>query len=152
MLISRGTRVRFQARAAAEVIFLRRILVVDDDQQIRFMLRMALEREGYELDEAGDGKTAMALLASKPFDLVITDIIMPGKEGIQVIKEMQRDHPDLKIIAISGGGYMAASKYLDSAADFGADLTLSKPLSRADLLSAVRFLLPEDDQEMKAAE
>jgi CheY-like chemotaxis protein len=140
------------AQVASEVLILRRILVVDDDQQIRFMLRMTLEREGYELEEAADGKTALALLARQSFDLVITDIIMPGKEGIQVIKEMKRDQPDLKIIAISGGGYVSASKYLDSATDFGADLTLNKPLSRADLLKAVYSLLAAGNQEREAAE
>ncbi len=126
--------------------------MVDDDEQIRFILRLALEREGYELEEAVDGKAAMVALSARAFDLVITDIIMPRKEGIQVIKEMRRDHPGLKIIAISGGGYVSASKYLVSATDFGADLTLSKPISRADLLTAVRSLLSGEDKQKSAAE
>ncbi len=127
-----------------------RILVVDDDEQIRFMLRIILEREGYEVTDAPNGKWALALLVDAPADLVIIDIIMPVKEGIQTIIELRRDYPDLKIIAISGGGYVSAQQYLDSAVEFGADCTLAKPIPRADLLKAVRELLSRPDQEKKA--
>ena len=120
-----------------------RILVVDDDEQIRFMLRIILDRAGYDVQVAPDGKEALAHLAAHPTDLVILDIIMPGKEGIQTIIELRRDFPDLKIIAISGGGYISAQKYLVSAVEFGADLTLAKPISRVDMLQAVRDLIGE---------
>ena len=114
------------------------------------MLRIILEREGYEVTDAPNGKWALALLVDAPADLVIIDIIMPVKEGIQTIIELRRDYPDLKIIAISGGGYVSAQQYLVSAVEFGADCTLAKPISRADLLQTVRELLSKTDQEKKA--
>lgn len=127
-----------------------RILVVDDDDQIRFMLRIILEREGYEVMDASDGGLALTMLDEIQIDLVVIDIIMPEKEGIQTIIEMRRDHPYLKIIAISGGGYMSAQKYLHSATGFGADLTLAKPIPRVDLLNAVQQLLFPEDQTRRA--
>ena len=81
-----------------------RILIIDNDVQILNMLRQTLEREGYDVLKASNGKQGIRLHREEPVDLIITDIIMPEKEGIETILELKRDYPDVKIIAISGGG------------------------------------------------
>jgi CheY-like chemotaxis protein len=83
------------------------ILIIDDDNQFRAMLREMLERTGYEFLEASDGKEGLKLYRENP-----TDLIMPEKEGIETIIELRRDFPDVKIIAISGGGQIDAEQYL----------------------------------------
>lgn len=121
-----------------------RILVVDDDEQIRAMLRMTLEREGYEVAEAGDGKMAMDRYAADPADLVIMDIVMPEKEGIETIMDLRRQHGDVRIIAISGGGRVAPQDYLRWARTFGVQHTFTKPVDRRELLAAIDELLTRE--------
>jgi CheY-like chemotaxis protein len=117
------------------------ILVVDDDAGVRELLRFILEREGYDVTEAANGKEAIRRYRRKPADLVITDIIMPEQEGLKTILDLRRSHPDVRIIAISGGGRYGLSDYLEEASAFGADETFAKPLDRGELLKAVRKLL-----------
>ncbi|MFO7655042.1 MAG: response regulator [Candidatus Krumholzibacteriia bacterium] len=114
-----------------------RILVVDDDDQIRAMLRLTLEREGHVIDEAADGNQALARYAAEPADLVIMDIVMPEKEGIETIMELRRTYRDVKIIAISGGGRVNPEDYLRWARTFGVQHTFAKPVDRNRLLDAV---------------
>ena len=119
-----------------------RILVIEDDPEVREMVYKMLKKEGYEVVEAGNGKEAFELLSIDPkIDLVITDIIMPEKEGIETIIELKRDYPHIKILAISGGGKGSAQNYLAIAKKFGADLTLSKPFVKQELLEAVQEIL-----------
>lgn len=118
-----------------------RILIIEDDQQLRELLRAFLEREGYEVLDAADGEKGLEMQRAQPFDLVITDIFMPVKEGIPTIMEMRRDFPQLKIIAISGGGSIPAVDYLKLAGNVGAQRVFSKPFGRQELLDAVRELL-----------
>ena len=118
-----------------------RILVIDDDAQIREMLRQMLEREGYEIAEASDGREGLKLYHEEPADLVIIDLIMPGKEGIETIRELKQDVPDVKIIAVSGGGKIAPEEYLYLAGKMGAQRTITKPVEREEMLKAVRELL-----------
>lgn len=118
-----------------------RILVVDDDEQIRAMLRMTLEREGHAVAEAGDGNKAMYSYAADPADLVIMDIVMPEKEGIETIMELRRQYGDVKIIAISGGGRVNPEDYLRWARTFGVQHTFTKPVDRRELLAAIDELL-----------
>jgi CheY-like chemotaxis protein len=73
---------------------MKRILVIDDDEQFRMMLRAMIEREGYEVAEAPDGEVGLNLQTENKFDLIITDIIMPNKEGIALIMELKKDYPD----------------------------------------------------------
>ena len=80
-----------------------RILIIEDDEHVRGMLRKMLERIGYDVFDAPDGKEGLDFYRNTPVDLVITDILMPEKEGIQTIMELRREFPDVKIIAISGG-------------------------------------------------
>lgn len=117
-----------------------RILVVDDDFQMREMLGVILERKGYDVTTAADGKTALQLQRKTPFDIVITDIIMPEKEGLETISELRRGYPQLKIIAISGGGRYKPEEYLELARQLGADRGLVKPFGSWEILGAVREL------------
>jgi DNA-binding response OmpR family regulator len=120
-----------------------RILVVEDDYQVRAMLRLTLERLGYEVEEAANGAVACEKFRRRPFDLTITDIVMPEKEGIGTIIELRREFPGAKIIAISGGARGGPDIYLDSAERFGAARTFTKPVDPNKLLLAVRELLSE---------
>lgn len=117
-----------------------RVLVIDDDIQIRNMLREFLTRNGYDAVVAGDGSAATELLREGLVDLVITDVVMPNKEGLETIREIRADHPDMKIIAISGGGKIGPQSYLDLARRFGAVYTFTKPLDLAAVMEAVRDL------------
>ncbi len=121
-----------------------RILVIDDDPQIRTLLRKILERAGYEVIDAEDGVAGTDLYRESPTDLVITDILMPGKSGWEAILELRRDFPDVKIIAISGGGKLGPFSYLMMAKRFGARHIFSKPLQRNTLLAAVNELISGD--------
>ncbi|MBE9582675.1 MAG: response regulator [Proteobacteria bacterium] len=118
-----------------------RILVIDDDDQIRAMLQQVLQREEFQVVDAPDGKEGIRLFREEAADLVITDIIMPDKEGIETIMELRRDFPEVKIIAISGGGRVEPSQYLGLAKKLGAQVTLIKPFEREELLAAVHGLL-----------
>ena len=121
---------------------MKRILVIDDDMQMRQMLQQMLEREGYDVVDAPDGKEGMKLYRQDPTDLIITDIIMPEKEGVETIIELRRDFPDVKIIAISGGSRgIDAESCLFAVNQFGADCVFSKPFDRKELLEAISGLL-----------
>jgi len=121
-----------------------RILVVDDDEQVRTMLRLTLEGAGYETEDAPDGRSAMHLQERKPADLVITDIMMPDKDGLETILDLRRQWPEAKIIAISGGGRVIPHDYLDHAKLLGAEKVFTKPIEREELLTAIRELLGEE--------
>ena len=118
-----------------------RILVIDDEISVRELLCTMLTQEGYEVVGAADGKVGMRLFRESPSDLVITDLIMPEKEGIETIMELRRDFPDVKIIAISGGGIIHAEDYLSMAEGVGAHRIFQKPFSVNEMLSGVRELL-----------
>jgi len=123
---------------------LKRILVVDDEAQIRTMLTQMLEQEGYAVHTAENGEEGLALVGRYSFDLVITDMIMPVKDGLKFIMELVRDYPDLKILAISGGGAIKAERYLTMAGYLGDIATLEKPFKRSAFLDLVRKqLTPE---------
>ena len=120
-----------------------RILVIDDDHHILIMVKKMLERVGFEVDLASNGNEGLALFKKIPVDMVITDIIMPEKEGLETIREMKKLRSDLKIIAMSGGGKITADNYLETAKIFGASRTLGKPFSQKQLVSSVQELLNE---------
>ena len=118
-----------------------KILIIDDETPIRSMVRLILERAGYTVREAQDGIEGIRVFRETPADLVITDLIMPNKDGIGMIIELKKDFPAFKIIAMSGGGLNRPEGYLRGAQKLGAACTLSKPLNRNDLLRAVRDTL-----------
>jgi DNA-binding NtrC family response regulator len=119
-----------------------RILVIEDDEKFRIMIKKMLEKTGFDdVEEAGNGVTGMKLFREHPFDLVITDIIMPDKEGLEVITELTKAHPGVKIIAMSGGGRIGPQSYLEMAQLLGASRTLEKPFRHAELIDAVNDVL-----------
>ena len=118
-----------------------RILVVDDDKSFREMLRETLEQAGHEVEEAANGKLALELHRRKPCQMVITDLIMPVKEGIETIVELRRLDPSVKIIAMSGGGVTKPGNNLAIAEKLGASMTLTKPFMQEELLKAVSKVL-----------
>jgi DNA-binding response OmpR family regulator len=120
----------------------KRILVVDDEEQIRSMLTQMLEHEGFKVDTAENGEEGMTLITRHAYDLIITDMIMPVKDGLKLIMELVRDYPDQRILAISGGGAIKAERYLTMAGYLGDDIaTLEKPFKRETLLALVNAQL-----------
>jgi CheY-like chemotaxis protein len=117
------------------------ILLVDDDEQLRTMLNEVLKRAGYEVQTACDGDEAIKLYRSNPTDLVITDLIMPDKEGLETIREIRHDFPTARFIAMSGGGRNGPANYLALAEKFGAQLVLNKPFSHREILEAIGVVL-----------
>ena len=118
-----------------------RVLVIDDESQIRSMLRLMLERAGYEVEEAPDGMEGIRIYRENPVDLVISDLIMPNKDGIGMMIELKKEFPDIKFIAMSGGGLNKPDGYLEGAKKLGANWTLTKPIDREELLRAVKNTL-----------
>ena len=114
-----------------------RILLVDDDELLRRMLRLTLIKMGHVVIEAVNGNEALRLCQTEPPDIVLTDLIMPEKEGIETIREMRQLHPDVKIIAMSGGGRGNAKDYLVVAKRLGAAHTLNKPFTNEELAGAI---------------
>ena len=120
-----------------------RILIIDDEPQIRSMLRLMLERVGYEIAEAPDGIEGIRRYRENPADLIITDLIMPNKDGIGMIIDLKKEFPKVKIIAMSGGGVNRPEGYLDGAKKLGATRTLTKPIDRDEMLKAVKETLKD---------
>ena len=118
-----------------------RILIVDDEELARFTIREILETAGHEVIEARNGNEGLACQKASPFDLVVTDIIMPEKEGFETIKDLKRERPDLPILAISGGGVIQSDELLEMAVSMGASAGLSKPFTGKALLAAVQKAL-----------
>src|SRR4051812_15891914 len=114
-----------------------RILIIEDDVTMRHALRGALERRGHQVAEAGDGRAGLALYEKTVFDLVVTDIIMPGMEGLETVMALRKFSPHLKIIAMSAGGKGSADDYLELAARFGANRTLRKPFEAEQFMAMV---------------
>ena len=112
-----------------------RILVVDDEQNMRNALRAALEGAGHEVVDAFEGEEGLRRYREKPADVVVLDLVMPGKDGLETLEELQQEFPQVQIIAISG-----TPLYLPMAADLGATRTFAKPFSMRELLEAVEEL------------
>lgn len=119
------------------------ILVVDDDQQIRNLLSSVLERSGYKTIIASNGKEAVTQYREIRPDMIITDIVMPEKDGIETIQEIRQINPKAKIIAMSGGGQIKADVYLSLAKNLGAGAILEKPFRMNELLLHIRAALAD---------
>jgi CheY-like chemotaxis protein len=119
------------------------ILLIDDDELLRDTVLQMLELDGHQVCEAADGAQGLKAFAARvasrsPFDLVITDVLMPGVDGARVIVELRRTHPHLPVIAISGGRRVLSPQFnLETAALAGATCQLAKPFSRHELQSAL---------------
>jgi CheY-like chemotaxis protein len=117
------------------------ILVIDDNASVRKAITLMLESGGYRVTGAKDGTEGMRLFDSGEPDLVICDIIMPDKDGIELIREMRRTRPDTRIIAMTGGGQFPNLDFLKMARAFGAADALAKPIDPDDLVSRVEACL-----------
>ena len=128
-----------------------RVLIIDDEEDIRVVLKEVFVRAGFDVDVASDADEGLDLMRERRADLAIIDVIMPGKDGVEAAYEIRMEFPNTKIIVISGGGNVApleyepaaikTSAYLASASAIGADLTLTKPFDRQELLKAARDLV-----------
>ncbi len=118
-----------------------KILIIDDEAPVRKMLKKLLMKNGYHVWEADNGKIGIESYVKNNPDLIITDLIMPEKEGLESIRELKKLNPDIKIIAISGGGITDPKMYLDLASKFGAVQTFSKPVDNKTLISTINEIL-----------
>jgi CheY-like chemotaxis protein len=121
-----------------------RILVIDDDMNVQKLLKKILEKAGYEVQAVSDGPSAIKIARNHPPHLIISDILMPGMDGIDTMVELRREFPHLKIIAISGGGHIAPENYLKIASEFGATQTLLKPFTPMKLIALVKEMLGDN--------
>lgn len=126
---------------------MKRILLIEDDSAERELFKVALERAGYEVLEAPNGEVGLQMFQQQPCEVVITDIFMPEKEGLETILTLKKDYPSVKIIAISGGGVksryagkLGAETALQAAQEFGALHTLEKPIALKKLVAIVNEL------------
>jgi CheY-like chemotaxis protein len=113
------------------------ILLVDDEVEFRQLLKNILVLEGHDVECASNGNEALGLSRRSAFDLVVTDLIMPEKEGIEMMMDLRKESPKLKIIAMTGGGFGSADDYLSFARALGAVKTLAKPFTRNEILEAI---------------
>ncbi len=121
---------------------MKKILIVEDDQMFREMLRQMLEHYDYIVLEASDGVEAIKKLHQCEIDLILLDIILPEKEGIETLMEVKKNFPDVKVISMSGGSpYLMANLNLRLSRRLGADKTLAKPFEHRELLDMIEELL-----------
>lgn len=118
-----------------------RILIVDDEAGIRDTLSALLAADGHEIDTAANGYAAMDRFRENQADLVICDIMMPDKGGLETIVDLRKTNPNVKIIAISGASAGGQRKILDWATKMGADRTFCKPFVSGDIKNAIKDLL-----------
>jgi len=118
-----------------------RVLVVDDNSDMRSFLKLVLERAGFEAQVAADGQRALDLQRERPADVLITDIFMPESDGIELIARFKSGFPQVKIIAMSGGGHVSKKDYLPVAKEIGADGVLQKPFAAETLVRMLRELV-----------
>lgn len=122
-------------------LFMANILIIDDDPQLRGVLREILASNDHQISEQENGSNVLQFLSQNPVDVLITDIIMPEKDGFEVIPAVKKQYPALKVIAISGGSSYGPDSYLDIAKILGADRVFSKPFKINDISQAVTELL-----------
>ncbi|HXC38208.1 MAG TPA: response regulator [Burkholderiales bacterium] len=118
-----------------------RILVVDDAQDIRSLLSAVLTMDGHRVQVAQDGDAALKIQRTTPADLLVTDIFMPNKDGMETIAAFRGEFPGVKIIAVSGGPRQGRHDYLKVALEIGADVCLLKPFGIEELSKTIRSLL-----------
>ena len=132
---------RFAEDIGRRGLLMKRVLVIDDDESLRGTIREILEEAGYEVDEAKDGREGVNRYQAVLPDLVLTDIVMPEQDGLEIIFTLMRDHPGTNVVAMSGKTRFGAADFLDYARKFGTHETPVKPFRRNELLTVVRRTL-----------
>jgi len=125
-----------------KVDVMKSILLVDDEKVFADGLKLLLEKHGYSVTTANNGEEGLNTFFSQSFDLLITDIRMPGNNGLQLISDIRKRNDRIKILAMSGGGYIPADDYLRISKLFGADRILATPFLFEQLLDEIKALLP----------
>ncbi len=128
---------------------LKNILLVDDEESIRKMVRAVLGEEEYAFTEASNGVEALEIMETQSFDLILTDVIMPDCDGIELVMSVRKKLPDIKVIVMSGGGRVRADHYLNLAEKLGAARVFEKPFNTAELRETVSELLSETDSAVE---
>ena len=118
-----------------------KILIIDDDPLVLGYMKKLLIREGYNIVTASDGKIAKRIIESESFDMIITDILMPEIDGIEIITFIKKMNLDIKIITVSGGGKISGPEYLELTQGLGAHLTFAKPFDEQEFLIGVKSLI-----------
>lgn len=132
-----------------------RVIIIDDEADIRTALKEVLVRAGFEVEAVSNGSDGLDLLREHGADLVVADIIMPGKNGVETVYDIRMEFPKTKIVVISGGGNVApmdyqpsaikTEAYLASASEAGADVTLTKPFDSEEIVKVIRQLTENQD-------
>ena len=120
-----------------------KILVIDDEKVVRMAIKYKLIKEGHEVIEAEDGDEGIAKYRENPADLIITDIIMPNKEGFETIQDLNNEFPDDKIFAMSGGGASNSKNYLEIAKKFNVVDVFEKSFEWEEMIKIVRRIFPQ---------
>jgi CheY-like chemotaxis protein len=120
-----------------------RVLVIDDEPDIRNLLRNLLEEAGHTVDDAPNGEDGLRRASQNDYAVVICDLLMPVKEGIETIIELRRTYPSVKIMALSGGGSRLPAGFLDYAGALGADRAMAKPFDLDEVGRAIQELLQQ---------
>ena len=115
----------------------RSILLVDDDLSLLEVVKMMLESKGHRVTAVVDGTQALAALEKERFDLIVTDVFFPGRDGVEVIIERSKHNPAARIVAMSGSGKFSSDHYLLLVKKLGADVILRKPFGAAELFAAI---------------
>lgn len=118
-----------------------KILVIEDEDLVLEAMRIMLEEGGHCVTSAANGQEGMNALKAARFDVIVTDIVMPEVDGLELLTEVKKLYPDTKIVAVSGGGRISPSDYLQTAKVLGADCILSKPFAMSDLVNSVNEVL-----------
>jgi CheY-like chemotaxis protein len=118
-----------------------RILIIDDDDVLRTMLRLMLTHFGHSVIEARNGREGLELLPHADADLLITDIVMPEMEGLELLMKLRKKDPPIKVIAMSGGGRVSAVDYLHTAKMMGATKVMAKPFTNEEMMAAIDEVL-----------
>jgi len=119
-----------------------KILIIDDDESVRGLLAVWLAGVGHEVSQAPDGAAGLKAMKSDPADVVVCDLYMPNRDGLEAIPELRRRFPATKILAISGGSVQMSMDFLPMAEKLGADLAIQKPFNRDGFVSLITSLLP----------
>ncbi len=113
------------------------VLLIDDDEMVLETFQIILSSDGHNVSTASDGNAGLALCRSQKFDVVVTDVVMPEKDGLEVLMTLRKTNPEVKVVVVSGGGRTSAKDYLEMAKLLGADKVLYKPITATELSETI---------------